>query len=760
MKKLIAFAAVFVLLMATAANLAASQRVVVAEDFTGTWCPYCPGAARGLDQLYGETADSLVVLAYHAGDPYSTAELNDRIAYYGALVPGYPTVIFDGLDTVVGGTTLGTMYSYYRPFFDAHKLVDSPFEISIGLIDHDLFLRNGTMEVKLKNTGATADSGILHFIVHERNIPEVWQGGLTEVDFVARDMIPDQNGQAFTLAAGESLVTTRDFTIAPDWAFGNCQFVAMVQRANKQIVQGSQLYGPSLSQISDSLVEAGNDNGFHEPGESLNLFLKVRNRYAATTGAFVTASTPDTFVTITNGIWDIGAMAAGDSADNYSAPFDIQVKSSATMPEGHLVTVFISKKIYSSLYQDTIISDFDSVSFVVGSPAAIYSENFENGLWDWRVGYTTYTAGVNWDTTQSDYNSPNTCIVNAEYGNYADRQNRWIRMLKYLDLTGYSGAKLSWHEKYDVFAGDKCQTEVSTDSAGSTWGTLAAYYSGTTGSWQKRTVDITSYCGNKKYFRIGYRLVTDLANVSKGWYVDDVSIEGYLKQVNIWPGDCDNNSMVNALDVLPMGMYWNASGLPRPNANTNWTAQPGFVWVWPTAAASYADCDGNGTVNIQDVLAIGQNWHQNHSKAKGGRGDILVPENVDLSPYLNNYHQIYQGLSGESEAVLEIKRVLENIFSQYSQNLQQFSMNIRPVSGYDIWKIECNIPKDTKLSLKIYNIMGQEVRTISKGQIKTGQYTWVWPGINNEQRKVASGLYICRLETSENSKTAKMVVVR
>ncbi len=758
MKKLITITAMLVMVLVLAADLYASQRVVVAEDFTGTWCPYCPGAARGLDQLYGETADSLVVLAYHAGDPYSTAELNGRIAYYGDLVPGYPTVIFDGLDTVVGGTTLGTMYSYYRPFFDAHKLVASPFDISIGLIDHDLYLRNGTMEVKVKNTGATADSGILHFIVHERNIPEVWQGGLTEVDFVARDMIPDQNGQAFSLAAGDSLVTTRDFTIAPDWAFGNCQFVALVQRANKEIVQGSQLYGPSLSQISDSLTEVGNGNGFNEPGESLNLLLQVSNRYAPTTAAIVTASTPDTFVTITNGRWDIGAMAAGDTADNYSSPFAVNIKSSATMPEGHAVTVYIHKKIYSSLYQDTIVSDFDSVSFVVGSPAAIYFEDFEDGLADWKVGYTAYTTGTNWDTTQSDYHSANTCIVNSEFGDYANKQNRWIRMLNYIDLTSYSTAKLSWYEKYVVVAGDKCQPEVSTDSAGSTWSTLAAYYSGNVGSWQKRTVDITSYCNNKKYFRVGYRLLTDTINVAKGWHVDDMAIEGYRRLTNIWPGDCDNNSIVNGLDVLPIGMYWNAVGLSRPNASTNWTAQPGYFW--PTVAASYVDCDGNGIVDIQDVLAIGQNWHQNHSKAKGKDSDIVIPENVDLRPYLNNYHEIYQGISGESEAVLEIKRVLENIFSQYSQKLQQFSMNIRPVSGYGSWKIECNIPKDTKLSLKIYNIMGQEVRIISNGEIKAGQHTWVWPGVNNEQRKVASGLYICRLEASGFNKTVKMVVVR
>jgi hypothetical protein len=80
-----------------------------------------------------------------------------------------------------------------------------------------------------------------------------------------------------------------------------------------------------------------------------------------------------------------------------------------------------------------------------------------------------------------------------------------------------------------VVAGDKCQPEVSTDSLGTTWSTLVPYYSGMVGSWQKRTVDISSYCNNKKFFRLRFRLLTDTINVAKGWYVDDIAIDGYLK---------------------------------------------------------------------------------------------------------------------------------------------------------------------------------------------------------------------------------------
>jgi len=52
MKKLIPLIALTPIL------LWATQRVMVCEDITATWCTYCPGAARGLEKLYPNTYNS------------------------------------------------------------------------------------------------------------------------------------------------------------------------------------------------------------------------------------------------------------------------------------------------------------------------------------------------------------------------------------------------------------------------------------------------------------------------------------------------------------------------------------------------------------------------------------------------------------------------------------------------------------------------------------------------------------------------------
>ncbi|MDH5186678.1 MAG: hypothetical protein OEW70_06385, partial [candidate division WOR-3 bacterium] len=59
MKKMLIFILAPILLWAT-------QRVMVCEDVTATWCTYCPGAARGFDELYWNAYDSVVVIAYHS----------------------------------------------------------------------------------------------------------------------------------------------------------------------------------------------------------------------------------------------------------------------------------------------------------------------------------------------------------------------------------------------------------------------------------------------------------------------------------------------------------------------------------------------------------------------------------------------------------------------------------------------------------------------------------------------------------------------
>ena len=56
------------------------------------------------------------------------------------------------------------------------------------------------------------------------------------------------------------------------------------------------------------------------------------------------------------------------------------------------------------------------------------------------------------------------------------------------------------------------------------------------------------------------------------------------------------------------------------------------------------------------------------------------------------------------------------------------------------------LPKTLDVVLKIYNIFGQEVRTMVQEQQKAGEKSVVWDGCDNDGQPVSSGVYIYRIE--------------
>ncbi|MGA7720281.1 MAG: FlgD immunoglobulin-like domain containing protein [Ignavibacteriaceae bacterium] len=70
------------------------------------------------------------------------------------------------------------------------------------------------------------------------------------------------------------------------------------------------------------------------------------------------------------------------------------------------------------------------------------------------------------------------------------------------------------------------------------------------------------------------------------------------------------------------------------------------------------------------------------------------------------------------------------------------------------------LPKSSLVTIKIYNILGQEVKTLINGQRQPGYYTVQWNGDNNSGRTVASGMYIYRVEAGQYVKTMKMMLLK
>jgi hypothetical protein len=74
--------------------------------------------------------------------------------------------------------------------------------------------------------------------------------------------------------------------------------------------------------------------------------------------------------------------------------------------------------------------------------------------------------------------------------------------------------------------------------------------------------------------------------------------------------------------------------------------------------------------------------------------------------------------------------------------------------------ISFDVPRSSFVSLKIYNILGQEVKTLVNGHKDAAKNTVKWDGTNNNGIKVNSGIYIYRLNAEGVTFTRKMVLVK
>jgi hypothetical protein len=64
------------------------------------------------------------------------------------------------------------------------------------------------------------------------------------------------------------------------------------------------------------------------------------------------------------------------------------------------------------------------------------------------------------------------------------------------------------------------------------------------------------------------------------------------------------------------------------------------------------------------------------------------------------------------------------------------------------------------VTLKVYNVAGELVRTLVNGMKDAGAYTIPWNGMNDRGGAVASGIYFYKMETKDFSQTKKMVMLR
>ena len=222
---------------------------------------------------------------------------------------------------------------------------------------------------------------------------------------------------------------------------------------------------------------------------------------------------------------------------------------------------------------------------------------------------------------------------------------------------------------------------------------------------------------------------------------DFLTITVTLDDFTIWPGDTNNDGLVDAEDIIPIGVYWRETGDQRETISFSWQANI-YPENWYNPFASIADCNGDGEVNITDVLAICLNWNYTHEVLN------FVPIIIDdFEQYIENFREIYNSL-GNSEIELLLKEKIEERIglptignTVYNKLFQNYPNPFNPITN-----ISFDIVEDGNVELSIFNIKGQKIQTLVDKFLVSGNYNFIWKSNDFYNNNVSSGLYLYKLK--------------
>lgn len=165
-----------------------------------------------------------------------------------------------------------------------------------------------------------------------------------------------------------------------------------------------------------------------------------------------------------------------------------------------------------------------------------------------------------------------------------------------------------------VFAGNDTSVCYGSSVILSGSGTAVSY------AWNNGVTDNVSFIpNNSNEYIITGTDVNNCTNQDTLWLaVDSCSM--------VWPGDANNDGMVDYNDLLDIGLHFAETGYSRTVTGITWQADSCAWWTGTQGNGfnlNFVDCDGDGIVSWSDTLAVSQNYSLTHS--------FFSPNNNDRS---------------------------------------------------------------------------------------------------------------------------------
>lgn len=200
-----------------------------------------------LDQIAADYPNRVAVIELHIDPAYPlySYEARERMRYY-------PPPYYSGGQWYyvtpylwADGTRAGYNYNLWRGAIEARMYADASVLITVNGT-YNPSTRSGRITADFTNEELTPITGRIQFVIVEDSLYYSGPNGDPWHNHVARDFLPDWNGEVVTIPGGQTITRYRDYTLSTDWNPNRCQVIVFIQDdymqpdSNKFVYQGAK----------------------------------------------------------------------------------------------------------------------------------------------------------------------------------------------------------------------------------------------------------------------------------------------------------------------------------------------------------------------------------------------------------------------------------------------------------------------------------------------------------------------------------------
>jgi hypothetical protein len=459
--------------------------------------------------------------------------------------------------------------------------------------------------------------------------------------------------------------------------------------------------------------------------------------------------------------------------------FDIftQATIETTLTDLTFMNTMYYAKIYERDTQELINQGSDradlSTSFNVISQTAPFIQDFENTF--------GWASDLPWAVSTDDAGDPGHSATHAMEdspgSNYSANSDR--RLVVQVNTLAVPRPVLRFNHRYAFETGaDFGVIEYSVDNAN--WSTITGISGNTNTLWKSSEFDITPIKQlNAAYIR--FKTISNGSTHLDGWHLDDIEIYNNTKTLGIPLFD---DAEVDSISQN----YWIAGMYEIKSANSHSGTQ---VWSLPPAGGSYNYLTLSGVMNLSNApnpfLSF---WIK---KADGGTGALSIEasNNAGLTwtvlgqPSFNGanyFNYTYSLLNYRQNDVL----IRIGCYSPYGNQYLLDDITIADSTGWTgiedfagmtptefelsqnypnpfnpSTTIRYAVPNESKVSISIFNLLGQEVATLVNDVQPAGYHE-----VNFNASELSSGVYLYRINaissvgSKEFTSTKKFILLK